>query len=119
MKQPFTKKELTEYIEQRGYLADIDSMWDWYEKVDFKYPLGKCLCKIKNWKADVNLKLRTGKFGAYKEGEKPTVKKIKLYPIRGKNCSKCGMPAVYRTGGSYDWFYCAEHMPEKVKEKYE
>lgn len=44
--------------------------------------------------------------------------KVKLFPIPGKNCH-CGMPAVYKaTGGTYDNFYCEEHMPEKVKAKY-
>lgn len=45
--------------------------------------------------------------------------KTKLYPIKGVNCSKCGMPAVFidRTG-SYDHPYCANCMPEKVKVDY-
>lgn len=46
---------------------------------------------------------------------------IHLLPIPGKVCSKdaCGMPAVYKSsGGSYDYYYCQEHMPAKVKEKY-
>ena len=48
--------------------------------------------------------------------------KTKLYPIKGKTCSEtgCRMPAVYKdSSGAYDWYYCAEHMPEKVKEIYE
>lgn len=47
-----------------------------------------------------------------------TEKKQKLYPIKGKFCT-CGMPAVYKSGGTYDNFYCADCMPEKVKAKYE
>lgn len=50
--------------------------------------------------------------------EKP---KIRLFPIKGKNCSVpgCGMPAVYKdTSGTYDNYKCSEHMPEKVKAVY-
>ena len=52
-------------------------------------------------------------------------KKQKLYPIKGKFCGEtkngkpCGMPAVYRSGGNYDHYYCRDCMPEKVKAKYE
>lgn len=48
--------------------------------------------------------------------------KGKLFPIKGKICSKpgCGMPAVYKdSSGNYDNYKCQEHMPEKVREKYE
>lgn len=48
--------------------------------------------------------------------------KAKLFPISGKTCSKrdCPFPAVYKsTGGAYDHWYCTEHLPDKVKEKYE
>ena len=50
-------------------------------------------------------------------------KKIKLLPIVGKHCGvrDCGMPAVYKStsGAGYDFWRCSEHMPDKVKEKYE
>ena len=46
-------------------------------------------------------------------------RKQMLYPIKNKFCEKCGMPAVFRTGGTYDHYYCTEHMPDKVKAKYE
>jgi hypothetical protein len=30
------------------------------------------------------------------------------------------MPAVYKSAGDYgDFYYCPEHMPAKVKEKFE
>ena len=46
-------------------------------------------------------------------------RKTQLFPIKGKNCF-CGMPAVYKdSSGTYDNYYCSEHMPEKVKAKYE
>ena len=47
--------------------------------------------------------------------------KGKLFPIKGKICSKpgCGMPAVYKdSSGAYDNYKCQEHMPDKVKEIY-
>lgn len=52
-------------------------------------------------------------------------KKTKLYPIKGRFCAetrngrRCGMPAVYKSDGTYDHYYCTECMPEKVKVKYE
>ena len=52
-------------------------------------------------------------------------KKTKLYPIKGKFCAekvngkRCGMPAVYTSGGDYTNYYCKDCMPEKVKAKYE
>jgi len=55
-------------------------------------------------------------------GQKPAnqiIKKVKLYPLSGKNCVKCKLPAVYKdSSGSYDNYFCAEHMPEKVKKLY-
>jgi len=52
---------------------------------------------------------------------KAETRKCKLYPISGKMCGEkgCGMPAIYKKSGNFDWYYCAEHMPAKVKEKYE
>jgi hypothetical protein len=47
--------------------------------------------------------------------------KQKLPIIVGKTCtiSKCGLPAVYKsTGGTYDSYYCVNHLPEKVKAIY-
>ena len=48
-------------------------------------------------------------------------RKAKLFPIKGKTCGKtgCPLPAVYKDGsGSYDSYFCAEHMPKSVKELY-
>lgn len=46
--------------------------------------------------------------------------KTKLYPIAGKTCYRqgCGLPAVYKKSGEYDSYWCGEHMPASVKEKY-
>lgn len=50
----------------------------------------------------------------------PHSEKTKLFPIKGKVCSKsaCRMPAVYGPTGEYDSFWCGDHMPEDVKKKY-
>ena len=61
---PFTKQELADYVKERGYTADIDSWYLWYEKTEFHYVQGKLRIPLKNWRADVNLKLKTGKFSA-------------------------------------------------------
>lgn len=58
------------------------------------------------------------------EKKNETAKKVKqkLFPIKGKNCCKrdCGLPAVYKDhSGDYENYYCAQHMPEKVKKLYE
>lgn len=53
-------------------------------------------------------------------GKATAAKKTKLFPISGKKCSVCPMPAVYKdTSGSYDSYACADHMPAAVKAKYE
>lgn len=64
MKQPFTKAELITYIGEQGWLADVESMWLYYEKTEFYYVQGRLRIPLKNWKSDVNLKLRNGKFNA-------------------------------------------------------
>ena len=51
----------------------------------------------------------------------PKSDKTKIFPIPGKTCGKrgCSLPAVHKaTSGNYDHYYCGEHMPESVKEKY-
>lgn len=45
-------------------------------------------------------------------------KKHRLLPLPGKSCGKCGMPAVYKSAGEFDHYYCEVHMPEKIKRKY-
>jgi hypothetical protein len=54
-----------------------------------------------------------------KNGEGKASGKTKLFPIAGKTCCKCSLPAIYRDDkGEYPHHYCGNHMPEKVKEKY-
>lgn len=46
-------------------------------------------------------------------------KKLKLFPIAGKTCCKCSLPAVYKNAsGDYDHHYCLDHSPERVREVY-
>lgn len=45
--------------------------------------------------------------------------KRKLPVIPGRICGNCKMPAVYKSAGEYDNYYCSECMPASVKERYE
>lgn len=102
-----TVEEVEEY--QRSINAGIDAE----NFVDFYTAKGWLIGKspMKDWRAAVR---------TWKKRTNPVVRrKIKLFPIAGKNC-KCGMPAVYHSSGSqYDNYYCALHMPNKIKEIYE
>jgi len=65
------------------------------------------------------IKVLEGKYDAREKGAM-AVQKTKLYPIKGRSCghSGCSMPAVYKTTGSHDNYYCIDHAPLKVKERY-
>ena len=83
-----------------------------YKAQGFKYPSGLEIVDIKSalwrWKRNQY---------RFEKNEK-----LKLYPIKGKICSHrgCGMPAVrLDTSSAYDHYDCAEHLPEKVKDKYQ
>ena len=110
--EPPTLDEVQKYIADNPKLANIDAevFWHGYNDGGWIATNGE---PVRNWK----LKLWTWRnFDA-----KRVTKKTKLFPISGKTCSKqgCPLPAVYKnTGGNYDSYACAEHMPEKVKEKY-
>lgn len=46
--------------------------------------------------------------------------KTKLFPIPGRKCEKCKLPAVYKdSSGTYDHYLCEVHMPAEVKAKYQ
>ncbi len=49
-----------------------------------------------------------------------TKTKTKLWPIRGKFCSKygCGMPAVWISQGDYPAHYCLADAPKRIREMY-
>jgi len=102
--KPPTLQEVRDYIAQKDYPVDPDQFFNFYEAKGWM--IGKN--KMKNWHAAVRTWLSKNK--------------TKLYPITGKICSKegCGLPAVYKdTTGSYDHYYCAKHLPEKVRKLYQ
>ena len=111
---PPTLQEIQDYIHENNYTVDATAFLWYYSKLGWRNANGK---PVKNWKQtliQVWLK-RT-------EKTEPSTQKVKLYPIKGKTCSKagCRMPAVYHdTSGNYDNYACSEHMPQEVKVKYD
>ena len=112
---PPTPEEVSEYAKTIGFALDGQYFCDHYEARGWKYNGG---VKMVSWKAAV----RTWKHHGLSKQQNPVavgVKKTKLYPITGRSCGKCKMPAVYKDGyGGYDSYYCPEHMSEKIKAKY-
>ena len=105
------KVKLTEklFLQMEKSLARRKESGTWDDKQFI--PLPASWLRGERWTDEVSDRTRTG----------PTASKTKLFPIAGKFCEKpdCGLPAVYKTiMGEYNHFYCAEHMPEKVKAKY-
>jgi hypothetical protein len=109
-----TPDEVTAYAESIGFKLNGEQFCDFYESKGWK--IGKS--PMVSWKAAV----RTWKhhdLSKQSVQEMVAIKKTKLYPITGKSCRKCKMPAVYKDGsGGYDTYLCSEHLPEKVKLKY-
>ena len=107
-------------------MKDPDFAANWREVID-KISNSPFCCgqNDRGWKADVTWLLANGTNyvkaleGRY-EQRTPVEVKTKLFPISGKNCYKkgCKMPAVYKSCGEYDTFYCLDHMPDEVKRKY-
>lgn len=112
---PPTLEEVEAYIAENPELSNVDAQtfWKGFNDSGWIDTQGK---PVRNWK----LKIRTwSKFG---ENRDQGGKKIRLFPIAGKICSLkgCKLPAVYKDStGSYDHYYCSQHMPENVKELYE
>jgi hypothetical protein len=109
-----TIEEIKEYIEEKKLSVDAVWFWNYFEAGDWHDSEGK---PVKSWKQKLwthHLNKATG------SGQRK--KKTRLFPISGKTCSKrgCFLPAVYKyTGGEYDRYACADHLPPKVKEKFE
>jgi hypothetical protein len=105
MKLP-TPQEVEQYAKTIDYSLNGEEFVNFYASKGWM--IGKN--KMKSWKrAVVTWKCRE---------EKP--KKIKLYPLIGKTCSECKLPAVYKySGAAYDYYYCQFHMPDEVKKFYE
>jgi hypothetical protein len=105
--------EVTAYALSIGFTLDGQYFCDWYETRGW-IPNGS-RAKMSSWKAAV----RTWKHNSKRRTEGPGVRKTKLYPITGRSCGKCKMPAVYKDGsGGYDSYYCSEHLPTKIKAEY-
>lgn len=107
--------DVFEFAELHGIPKDRAEIFFYhYDAVDWVSGAG---FKIVKWQSKLMEWWKTG--GRFERGERM---KTKLYPLPGKTCSQqsCRMPAVYKnTGGSYDSYYCAEHMPAEVREHYE
>ena len=102
-----TIEDLNKYKEEIGFTAfDPHSFLDFYESKGWLVGKNKMKC----WKAAVRTWQRRS------AGE--VQKKSRLLALPGKTCGKCGMPAVYKSAGEFDHYYCEEHMPAKVREKY-
>lgn len=112
--KPPTQKDVLNAAAMQG-ISEEFAMWffNQYDSQGWKRGNG---VEITNWRTLLTLLWRDPyEMKKRKEGM------VKLYPIQGHICSRddCKMPAVYKDGsGAYDYWYCAEHMPEKVKEKY-
>jgi hypothetical protein len=108
--------EVTSYAKSIGFVLDGNLFCDHYEARGWKYNGG---VKMVNWKAAVRTWKHHGLNKQQFHAAVGGVKKTKLYPITGRSCGKCKMPAVYKDGsGGYDSYYCADHMPEKIKAKF-
>jgi hypothetical protein len=108
MKPPlFTKEQMIEYIESRGYAADYDNMYDWYVKTEFCYVQGKLRILLVNWKNDINMKLRTGKFNAKKKSDQFVCivdnKPASIYHLDSKGRRVYLCPACIKAIGGVNW----------------
>jgi hypothetical protein len=97
--------------------SNAQSYFDQYASQGWKKGNGQLITNLQSHMAKRWNKAR--QCWDFDEGKKETGK-TKLFPIQGKVCGKkgCGLPAVYKSTGEFDHYYCAEHMPDKVKEKY-
>lgn len=106
---PPTIEQVTEYAKIHYPELDPEKFFWAYEMKGWM--VGKV--KMKDWQAAVRNWKVNGWGKAGMDARRPA-----LLPIIGKICSRegCGMPAVYKSGGAYDHFYCEQHMPDKVKQ---
>ena len=112
---PPTLEDVNQYISEKGYSVDGKKFFEYFNESGWVDSRGN---KVKNWKQKI---ITWENHSGNGNGKTPS-KKIKLFPIAGRTCGKdgCVLPAVYKcTSGNYDSFACGEHMPAKVKEKYE
>ncbi len=122
---PPSAQEVTSYGKEIGFEIDGQEFVDFYSSKGWQ--IGTT--PMKDWKAAVRTwkRRRVAEHEKSEHGRKPqdaagVQQKTKLFPLTGKLCSKphCGQPAVYKcSGGQYDHYACAEHMPAKIKEKFQ
>ena len=113
MKKP-TPSEVEAYALTVDYKIDGEAFCDFYESKGWKVGTSQMV----SWQAAVRTWKRRNNQNSQNSQK---VKKTKLWPINGKNCSfpGCHLPAVYKTSGAYDHWYCPFHMPDEVKAYYE
>ena len=110
---PPTTEEVEEYSQSIDYAISGDKFVNSYEQKGWMVGRNKMV----SWKAAV----RNWKCNGWGGKGTAAKKKTKLWPISGRCCSKegCRLPAVYKSPGTYDFYYCHHHMPESVKAEYE
>ncbi len=109
---PPTLEEIEKAIAEKRYNVDAEAFF--YHYAANNWFRGKT--KMVYWK------MALAGWSHRNEKTTETIKKTKLFPIRGKTCGKreCPLPAVYKSKGNYcDNYYCTKHMPESVKELFE
>ena len=117
---PPTLEDVERYIAENPEIGNLDAydVWKGYDDGDWIDTHGN---PVRNWK--LKLRTRSKSQARFEQNRPQKKKKIKLWPLRsGEICSKegCIMPAVYRDMRSgYAWYYCPDHMPERVKAEYE
>lgn len=92
------------------------------QSIDFYLHYGKQGWLLGNGLPIVNLRLamRSWQVNQQEKEEESKSSKLRLFPLPGgKICSQsgCGMPAVLKVAGAYDFWYCPQHIPEKKKVK--
>ena len=100
---------------------NAQSYYDQYNSQDWKKANGQQITNLQSHMAKRWAKARQGwDFDESRFKKDTDSKKTTLFPISGKMCgvTGCGMPAVYKSVGDFDHFYCSAHMPAKVKERY-
>ena len=109
-----TPEEVEAYAASIEFVLDGQQFCDTYQKKGWM--IGSS--PMRDWQAAVRLWKRTENKPVT---NKPVTNKPRLLAIPGKICSTsgCKMPAVYKAGGDYDHYYCTDHMPAKVKERYQ
>ena len=109
---PPTLEEINAYIKENNLNVNGGVFYKYFTAAEPKWVDSESK-PVRNWKQ----KLLT--WSSKSNGTGVISSKIRLFPIAGKICSKCPLPAVYKdSAGSYDHYYCLDHSPPEVREKY-